>query len=108
MTARYKYCASHGIRKNAHVHRYLLPLPLTSTTVASPLPSPRCPSLRRLDGDAEGADKVYEGVEKPLTGRDVAEVCAFAVELPHHVDIDTLTLKPVAQAAPHKVIRTTS
>ena len=65
-------------------------------------------SLRRLDGDAEGADKVYEGVEKPLTGRDVAEVCAFAVELPHHVDIDTLTLKPVAQAAPHKVIRTTS
>ncbi|GEC99304.1 oxidoreductase [Kocuria varians] len=63
-------------------------------------------SLRRLGGDQEAADRVYEGVEKPLTGRDVAEVCAFAVELPHHVDIDTLVLKPVAQAAPHKVIRT--
>lgn len=50
--ARYKYCASHDIRKNAHVHRYLLPLPLTSTTMASPLPSPRSPSLHRADGHA--------------------------------------------------------
>ena len=48
--ARYKYCASHGIRKNAHVHRYLLPLPLTSTTMASPLPSPRRPSLHYAEG----------------------------------------------------------
>ena len=65
-------------------------------------------SLNRLGGDEERAEQVYAGVEKPLTGEDVAEVCAFAVELPHHVDIDTLTLKPVAQAAAHKVIRTTS
>src|SRR4051812_9373821 len=50
--ARYKYFASHDIRKNAHVHRYLLPLPLTSTTMASPLPSPRSPSLHRADGHA--------------------------------------------------------
>ena len=50
--ARYKYCASHDIRKNAHVHRYLLPLPLTSTTMASPLPSPRSPLLHRADGHA--------------------------------------------------------
>lgn len=62
-------------------------------------------SLMRLGGDQTAADKVYAGVEKPLTGQDVAEVCAFAVELPHHVNIDTLTLKPVAQAAPHKLIR---
>ena len=33
-----------------HVHRYLLPLLLTSTTMASPLPSPRSPSLHRADG----------------------------------------------------------
>ena len=50
--ARYKYCASHGIQNNTHVHRYLLPPPLTSTTMASPLPSPRRPSLHRLDGHA--------------------------------------------------------
>lgn len=65
-------------------------------------------SLMRLGGDQAAADKVYAGVEKPLSGQDVAEVCAFAVELPHHVDLDTITVKPVAQAAPHKMIRTTN
>lgn len=63
-------------------------------------------SLMRLGGDQAAADKIYAGVEKPLSGQDVAEVCAFAVELPHHVDLDTITVKPVAQAATHKVIRT--
>lgn len=62
-------------------------------------------SLMRLGGDEEAADKVYAGVEKPLTGEDVAEVCAFAVNLPHHVDLDLVTVKPVAQAAMHKVLR---
>lgn len=62
-------------------------------------------SLSRLSGDQEAADKVYAGVEKPLSAEDVAEVCAFAVNLPHHVDLDTVTIKPVAQAAPHKLIR---
>ena len=59
----------------------------------------------RLRGDQAAADSVYAGVEKPLTSEDVARVCAFAVELPHHVDLDTVTVKPVAQAAPHKTIR---
>ncbi|ROZ64599.1 SDR family oxidoreductase [Kocuria soli] len=61
-------------------------------------------SLMRL-GDQAAADKVYAGVEKPLTSEDVAEVCAFAVNLPHHIDLDTITVKPVAQAAVHKMIR---
>ncbi|MEX5259606.1 SDR family oxidoreductase [Kocuria sp. CPCC 205263] len=62
-------------------------------------------SLNRLGGDQEAAEKVYAGVDKPLTAEDVAQVCAFAVNLPHHVDLDTVTIKPVAQAAPHKLIR---
>lgn len=62
-------------------------------------------SLMRLGGDQAAADKVYAGVDKPLTAEDVAEVCAFSVNLPHHVDLDTITVKPVAQAAPHKMIR---
>lgn len=62
-------------------------------------------SLNRLGGDQEAAEKVYAGVDKPLTAEDVARVCAFAVNLPHHVDLDTVTIKPVAQAAPHKLIR---
>ncbi|MFI7494344.1 SDR family oxidoreductase [Kocuria sp. M4R2S49] len=63
-------------------------------------------SLNRLGGDQDAAEKVYAGVDKPLTSEDVAQVCAFAVNLPHHVDLDTVTIKPVAQAAPHKLIRT--
>lgn len=62
-------------------------------------------SLNRLGGDQEAAEQVYAGVDKPLTAEDVAQVCAFAVNLPHHVDLDTVTIKPVAQAAPHKLIR---
>lgn len=62
-------------------------------------------SLMRLGGDTEAADKVYAGVEKPLTGADVAQVCAFAVNMPHHINLDLVTVKPVAQAAMHKVLR---
>lgn len=62
-------------------------------------------ALMRLGGDAEAAEAVYNGVERPLTSEDVVEVCAFAVNLPHHVNLDLATVKPVAQAAPHKVLR---
>jgi NADP-dependent 3-hydroxy acid dehydrogenase YdfG len=62
-------------------------------------------SLTRLHGDQAAADKVYEGVDRPLVADDVARCIAFAVGLPQHVNIDTLVVKPVAQAAPHKVHR---
>jgi hypothetical protein len=48
---------------------------------------------------------VYEGVPGPLSAEDVAEAIVHAVELPPHVNVDLLTLKPVAQAAPHKLTR---
>ncbi|MFC7595368.1 SDR family oxidoreductase [Terrabacter sp. GCM10028922] len=62
-------------------------------------------SLTRLHGDRAAADKVYEGVDRPLTADDVAECVGFAVGLPQHVNLDTMVIKPVAQAAPHKVHR---
>ncbi len=62
-------------------------------------------SKNRLGGDQSAADAVYAGVEKPLTAEDVAEVCVHAVELPHHVNLDQIVMRPVAQAAQHKVIR---
>lgn len=62
-------------------------------------------SLVRFDGDPERAKKVYEGVDRPLTQEDIAECVAWVAELPHHVNIDKLTVKPVAQAAPHKLHR---
>lgn len=61
-------------------------------------------SLNRL-GDKAAAEKVYAGVEKPLTADDVADVVAYAVSVPHHVNLDEIVVRPVAQAAAHKVIR---
>jgi NADP-dependent 3-hydroxy acid dehydrogenase YdfG len=36
---------------------------------------------------------------------DIADVVAFAVTRPHHVNIDRLVIRPLAQAAQHKVHR---
>lgn len=62
-------------------------------------------SLTRLHGDQAAADKVYDNVDRPLVADDVAECVGFVVGLPQHVNIDTMVIKPVAQAAPHKVHR---
>ncbi|MFZ2963117.1 MAG: SDR family oxidoreductase [Rhodoglobus sp.] len=62
-------------------------------------------SLNRFGGDAQAAGKVYENVQEPLRAEDIAEAIVTALELPHHVSIEQLTVRPVAQAAQHKVIR---
>ena len=62
-------------------------------------------SLNRLGGNKEAADKVYTGVEKPLLADDVADVVAYTLNLPHHVNLDQIVMRPVAQAAAHKLIR---
>lgn len=59
----------------------------------------------RNNGDAEKAAKVYEGVDFPLTAEDIAESIRWSVMLPAHVNIDSLMIRPVAQAAAHKVHR---
>ncbi len=64
-------------------------------------------SLVRFRGDAERASKVYEGVEEPLTADDVADCVAWCATRPPHVNVDLLVVKPLAQAAQHKVHRTT-
>lgn len=62
-------------------------------------------SLKRFGGDQARADAVYDNVAAPLVADDIAEVIVHAAELPPHVDLDSITVKPVAQAAPHKVAR---
>ena len=62
-------------------------------------------SLVRLGGDQAKADAVYAGVEAPLSAEDVAEAVRWVVTRPPHVDIDLMVIKPVAQAAPHKISR---
>ncbi|MBO1268738.1 SDR family oxidoreductase [Arthrobacter cavernae] len=61
-------------------------------------------ALNRL-GDGAAAAKVYAGVEKPLIADDVADVVKYAVSLPHHINLDEIVVRPVAQAATHKLIR---
>lgn len=61
-------------------------------------------ALMRL-GDEKAAQNVYRGVEKPLTAEDVADVVRYAVCAPHHVNLDQIVMRPVAQAANHKLIR---
>jgi NADP-dependent 3-hydroxy acid dehydrogenase YdfG len=61
----------------------------------------------RFSGDSERAAKVYEGVEEPLTAEDVAEAIRWSVMLPQHFNVDSMVIRPVAQASNHKVHRTT-
>lgn len=62
-------------------------------------------SLVRFGGDREKADAVYENVPNPLYAEDVAAAIVHALELPFYINLDLVTIKPVAQAAPHKVMR---
>jgi NADP-dependent 3-hydroxy acid dehydrogenase YdfG len=62
-------------------------------------------SLVRLGGDQTKADAVYAGVDAPLSADDVAETVRWVVTLPAHVNIDLMVVKPIAQAAPHKIAR---
>ncbi len=62
-------------------------------------------SLVRFGGDRERADAVYRDVPDPLSADDVAESIVHALELPGHVNLDLITIKPVAQAAPHKLAK---
>jgi NADP-dependent 3-hydroxy acid dehydrogenase YdfG len=62
-------------------------------------------SLNRFGGDRAAADKVYENVQEPLTAEDMALAIVGALELPHNVSVEQLTVRPVAQAAQHKVHR---
>ncbi|MGI5145889.1 SDR family oxidoreductase [Plantactinospora sp. CA-294935] len=61
--------------------------------------------LVRFDGDAGRAAAVYAGVAEPLVADDVADCIAWCATRPHHVNVDRLVVRPLAQAAQHKVHR---
>ena len=62
-------------------------------------------SLVRFGGDKARADAVYDNVPNPLYAEDIAVAIVHMLELPFYVNLDLVTIKPVAQGAPHKVIR---
>ena len=65
-------------------------------------------SFNRLGGDRTKADAVYAGVPGPLSADDVADCIAWAATRPWNVNVDLLVVRPRAQAAAHKVLRSTT
>jgi NADP-dependent 3-hydroxy acid dehydrogenase YdfG len=61
-------------------------------------------SLKRF-GDPAKADAIYAGVREPLVAEDIADCIAWVATRPQHVNIDRLVVRPIAQAAQHKVAR---
>jgi NADP-dependent 3-hydroxy acid dehydrogenase YdfG len=62
-------------------------------------------SLNRLAGDQSKADAIYAGVPNPLVADDIADCVAWCATRPHHVNVDRLVVRPLAQAAQYKVHR---
>lgn len=100
--------AKHGVAAMAGTLRLeLLGRPVRVTEIAPGMVATDEFSLTRFRGDAERARAVYQGVAEPLTADDVADCVAWCVTRPPHVDVDLLVVKPLAQAAQHKVDRRT-
>ncbi len=63
-------------------------------------------TLNRLGGDQEKADSTYRGVKGgPLTADDIARIVAFVAGQPEHVNLDSILVRPRAQASKDKVDR---
>ena len=83
----------------------LLGRPIHLTTVDPGLVETNFSKVR-FRGDEERAKQVYEGVE-PLTPADIAECVLFAVTRPHHVNVDELVIKALAQSTASRIVRDT-
>ncbi len=60
-------------------------------------------SLVRYKGDAEKAEKVYQGFEA-LQGEDIAECISWVIERPKHVNIQEIVLYPTEQPSATTVV----
>lgn len=56
-------------------------------------------------GDPSAVDALYADVDHPLVAEDVADVIAYALKAPGHVNLDLVTMRPVAQSAQHLLHR---
>jgi len=65
-------------------------------------------AVNRFGGDPTRAAKVYEGVAEPLTADDIADAVEWVATRKPHVNVDLMVLRPLAQAAQHKVYRVVS
>jgi NADP-dependent 3-hydroxy acid dehydrogenase YdfG len=93
--------AAHAIAKTLRLE--LLGKPIRVSEIAPGMVETEF-SLVRFEGDAETADKVYEGTT-PLAAEDVADAVAYVVTRAPHVDIDYVSIKPTDQATARDVHR---
>ena len=100
--------AKHGAAALAETLRLELNgQPVRVTEIAPGMVATEEFSTNRFRGDADRAASIYAGVDAPLTAEDIADCVVWCVTRPPHVDIDLLVVKPLAQAAQHKVHRRT-
>jgi NADP-dependent 3-hydroxy acid dehydrogenase YdfG len=98
--------AKHAVAAIAGTLRLeLCGLPVRVTEIAPGMVRTDEFARNRFGGDADRAAAVYAGVAEPLLAEDVAETVAWVATLPSHVNIDLMVVRPVAQAAQHKVHR---
>jgi NADP-dependent 3-hydroxy acid dehydrogenase YdfG len=92
------YCASkHGIKALAHALRLeLCGEPIRVTSIDPGMAETEF-AITRFRDEAR-AKALYQGVEA-LTGADVAECVRWCLELPDHVNIDEVIVKPRDQAS---------
>lgn len=97
--------AKHAVRALTETLRLeLLGKPIRVTEIAPGLVETEF-SLVRFGGDAERAEKPYEGMT-PLSADDIADAIVWTVTRPPHVNIDQMTIRPLAQATATLVYRT--
>jgi NADP-dependent 3-hydroxy acid dehydrogenase YdfG len=98
--------AKHAVAAIAGTLRLeLCGLPVRVTEIAPGMVRTDEFAMNRFGGDRDKAAAVYAGVAEPLVADDVAEAIAWVATLPPHVNIDLMVMRPVAQAAQHKVHR---
>lgn len=61
-------------------------------------------SVVRFKGDMAREEKLYAGTH-PLLAEDIADILVWVASRPPHVNIDEMIIKPVDQAAMHKLHR---
>jgi NADP-dependent 3-hydroxy acid dehydrogenase YdfG len=97
--------AKHGLRALSETLRLELNgEPIRVTEIAPGMVRTEEFALNRF-GDPEKAEAVYADVDEPLVAEDVAEAIRWVATLPRHVNIDELVIRPVAQAAQHRLHR---
>ncbi|MBT2772731.1 SDR family oxidoreductase [Halomonas sp. ISL-60] len=62
-------------------------------------------SLNRLSGNADKANAIYKDVDRPLRAEDIAQIVSMVANLPSHVNVDELTVRPVAQRSQYALFR---